>query len=429
MSENPVPGYQAEAPDEDFFCAFEFSYPLYEMAKLRWRALHDDADPARTGLNVFWHQDRLATAEDRWVTTPNIDTLYSLAWLSLDRGPVQIRIPPAEGRYLNLALLDMYSNNFACLSQRDVGSLGAQLLVVGPRWQGDLPPDRAVIQAPADDVLVMTRTLVDDEADLAAARRVQQGFLIDGPTGSSQEPAPWRSPDPGGDFVSLVRDALRRNPPRAYEDRYDRLLRRVGLIGEQHDAFDARWSELVPAFLARIKASVRRVNQPVDGWVTSKPRVGDFGTSYSLRAITALGGLLALPAREAMYINTDLDASVTELHGGNVYRLDMPPDGVPAGAFWSLTLYEKTPLGQNFLAHNPLNRYAFTSRDNSLRSSADGLTVWISHRRPPAGLESNWLPAPDAPMRLTLRAYHPGPDLLAGRFRIKPVVRLDDYGQ
>lgn len=93
-----APGDQGGAPSQpsaaQFQAAFEVAFPVYEMAKLRHKALIERSDPGWTGLNAFWHQDALATAEDRWVTTPNIDTLYSVAWVDLSRGPVRLTIPP-----------------------------------------------------------------------------------------------------------------------------------------------------------------------------------------------------------------------------------------------------------------------------------------------------------------------------------------------
>ncbi|MEZ5653936.1 MAG: DUF1254 domain-containing protein [Burkholderiaceae bacterium] len=416
------------ASDEDFFQAFEFALPVYEMAKLRWRALHDPTDPARTGLNAYWHQQSIATADDRWVTTPNIDTLYSVAWVDLSQGPVRVRIPACDGRYVNLAMLDMYSNNVEWLSQRDVGNGGAELTVVGPHWRGELERDLRVVHAPYDDILLFARTLVDDQSDTPAAREVQQGFTVSASLPVTDERAPARSDDVGEDFFSLAGHALRRNPPRAHEAAIETVLTRVGLMGEPDEASLARWRALVPGFLQRLRQRVPRFNVPVDHWIQWPANMGDFGTSYGLRATVALGGLLALPRSEACYTYTEFDAQDRELHGQNVYCLVLPAEGVPADAFWSLTLYEKMPTGARFLAHNPLGRHAFTSRSRSLNTSDGKLVIWVSHRRPPPEFESNWLPAPDAPFRLSLRAYHPSPDLLAGRWQVAAVQRAEDFG-
>lgn len=414
----------------ELFTAFEYAFPVFEMAKMRWKALHDASDPTHTGLNTFWHQERLATAEDRWVTTPNIDTLYSIAWVDLSQGPVRVTIPATEGRYLNLAFLDIYSNNFECLSQRDVGSAGHEAILVGPTWIGEVPRDQSVIRAPFDDVMLFARTLVDSESDMPAARSVQHGIRVE-PLQPVEEERPLaRGASAGEDFVQVVRHAFRRNPPPAYESQFRTLLSAAGLLDNGDSAIDASmWSELLPVFLSRVTESTRKINVPVDGWVYAPLNMGNFGTSYRLRAAVARGGLLALPRSEAFYISTEFDSDERELHGDNVYSFELPVDGIPADAFWSLTLYEKMPNGARFLARNPLDRHAFTDRTVALHPRGGKQKVWISHRRPPEDLVPNWLPAPAAPFRLSLRAYHPRPELLAGTFRLNAVAKAEDYNQ
>lgn len=414
---------------EDLFAAFEYTFPVFEMAKLRWRALHDTDDSMHTGLNAFWHQERLATAEDRWVTTPNIDTLYSQAWVDLSQGPVQVTIPATDGRYINLAFLDIYSNNFESLSQRDVGTTGSKIVLVGPNWTGAIAVNQTIVRAPFNDVMLFARTLVDNDADMPAARAIQHGFLVEPLQAvNALDPVP-RGETEGEDFVRLVRDALQRNPPPPYESDFAPLLQAAGLYESIGYTMPNQWSEILPSFLTRITESTRKINQPIDGWVYAPLNMGNFGTSYSLRAAVARGGLLALPRNEAFYTSTEFDAHDEELHGDNIYCLELPANAdAPANAFWSLTLYEKMPNGARFLARNALNRHAFTDRSDAMQQSSSGpVTVWISHRRPPDGLVPYWLPAPSAPFRLSYRAYHATPELLAGTFKLKPVQKTNDF--
>ncbi|MCB1544190.1 MAG: DUF1254 domain-containing protein [Methylobacteriaceae bacterium] len=418
--------------DDQFYEAFEFAFPLYEMAKLRWNALFDPSNSNYTGLNAFWHQEKLATAADRWVTTPNIDTLYSVAWLDLSNAPVRVKLPPADGRYLSIALLDMYTNNFALLTYRDFGVAGGEAILVGPNWTGPLPKNETVIQAPFDDVMLFARVLVYDDVDLPKARAIQHALAVV-PMGEAQsKDAPARSKDAGEDFVSLIRDALSRNPPKSYEAGIRRLLEQVGLLPSElvdDVAFNAsmrRWNELIPDFLARLRGYLATARKSIDHWIYSPRNLGDFGTSYLLRATVARGGLLALPITEAFYVNTERDFRDEELKGSNIYCLRLPESGIPTDAFWSLTLYENMPSGARFLVDNPLNRYALTNRTTKSETGA-GVTIWISHERPPAALEANWLPAPAGPFRLVLRAYYPKPALLDGSFRLAPIRKVANF--
>lgn len=342
---------------------------------------------------------------------------------------MRIAFPASPGRYLSLAMLDMASNNFSCMSTRDVGDAGAEWVLVGPDWRGDLPADTTVVRAPTRDVLLFGRTLVNDEADLPAARAVQHGLAVRPLQAAARIDALQRSNDTGEDFVALVRETLKRNPPLAHEQGKVGVLTRVGLLGTTPGSMTPRlWAQSIPVFLDRLREFGKRINAPVDHWVYAPTNMGDFGTAYTLRAAVGLVGFLALPRREAFYMSTEFDAADQPLHGDHIYRFDLPRDGVPAHAFWSLTMYEKMPNGQRFLAANILNRYTFTDRNEaSLRAHGGRTSVWMSRQAPPPGHESNWLPAPSGPFRLSLRAYHPSAELLGGSFRLEPVRRFDSF--
>ena len=89
-------------------------------------------------------------------------------------------------------------------------------------------------------------------------------------------------------------------------------------------------------------------------------------------------------------------------------------------------MYEATADGQYFFTDNPLKRYAVGDRTPGLKRNADGsLDIWIGRADPGGERTANWLPAPKSgPFAMTLRAYLPKPELLDGRFRFPPVVKL-----
>ena len=96
--------------------AWFFTLPLIEMAMTRSR------EAAKGGrLNTLSHVRDLLTHTARLVTMPNNDTLYSSAHLDLSQVPVTLSVPPSGDRYLSVALMDMYTNNFAILGSRTTG--------------------------------------------------------------------------------------------------------------------------------------------------------------------------------------------------------------------------------------------------------------------------------------------------------------------
>jgi hypothetical protein len=71
---------------------------VYEYAQLYEQAV-DTTSTGSTGFNRFHHQRDLATPQFTAFKTPNLDALYSNAWLDLRAGPALLEIPPIPDRY------------------------------------------------------------------------------------------------------------------------------------------------------------------------------------------------------------------------------------------------------------------------------------------------------------------------------------------
>lgn len=72
---------------------------------------------------------------------------------------------------------------------------------------------------------------------------------------------------------------------------------------------------------------------------------------------------------------------------------------------------------------NPIDRYSIGDRSDFLDYNDDGLlTLFIQSESPGALLESNWLPIPDGPFRLTMRLYGPDESVRDGRYMLPGVV-------
>ena len=165
----------------------------------------------------------------------------------------------------------------------------------------------------------------------------------------------------------------------------------------------------------------------IEGWSYPASRLGDFGQDYGLRASVAVSGLAALPPIEAMYMRAQGDQPGALFEGLRNWVLHFPADALPpVKSFWSLSLYEATEDGQFYFTDNPINRYAIGDRTSGLTYNADGsLDIWIGHAPPEGDRAANWLPAPEGPFALFLRAYLPKPELLDGGYRF-PAVKLAD---
>lgn len=414
--------------------AFTYAFPIYEMMRLRWAYVEDPASPTRGGVNQIAHGRELIDYRRRTVTTPNNDTLYSRTILDLSSGPVQVHVPDTNGRYYSLAFYDVFSNNFANIGRRLTGTREGDFIVVGPRWQGELPEGARIIRSPNDDVLVLTRILVDGPADLPAARALQDGVRIQALTQQASKRPQGVAPAPNdaGRFVAVVNQALALNDAPPFEKPLLDRFSAVGICGKEC-SWEAlpqnvrdEWIRRFPAMLASLKKPIAGDAKPVNGWYYNPPQIGNFGTDYNYRAVVALNALLALERVEAVYPSAETDTRGDPFTGQRKYRLHIPPGGIPTDAFWSLSMYELMEDGRLFFAANPIDRYAIGDRTSGLKKNPDGsVDIMIQHDAPGADQMPNWLPAPGGAFRMVLRAYQPKSDVIDYRFRIPGVECID----
>jgi len=396
------------------------SLALIEMAAARARMLDPKSVGQHAGLNAFQHTRKLVAAGDRAITTPNNDTLYSNAFIDLTNGPVTLTVPDAGKRYLSVAIMDMYTNNNGIIGARTSGGAAGRWTLVGPAATQTGP---RVIKVATPHAWVLARTLVDDDADMAAAHKVQDGLKLSGAKAGPYPKYATRA-DAWPDYFRSV-DALLKTDPaptpaglaafaalKAKAPSFDRAA-----FGAEADIIDKGVEQ------GRAILNIGGARARFDGgWQYPAASLGDFGDDFRYRAVVAIAGIGALVPAEAMYMRA-------EGEDGRIFKSDKAwklslPAAMPVNAFWSLTMYEATADGQFFFTENRINRYAIGDRTRGIKRRGDGgIDIWISRTDPGGEKAANWLPAPKAgPYSMILRAYLPKPDLLQGRFRLPPVV-------
>ena len=421
-------------PNDRIDAAFEYAYPLYEFARTRFKAVQDASNLARYGANIVHHDRDLSDHRSRWVTTPNNDTLYSVAWLDLSGGPVEVSVaamPP--GRYWSVAFMDAFTNNFAMLGQRLDATGPVRVTLVGPGHHDTAPAGR-VIRAPGNDVWLLARWIVDGPADLPQAHAMQAGLQVVSPAANASgtpRVEPTASTDPAN-FLAVVNELLGRNPAPEHERPLLAQWSALGLRAGDTNAWasldqalrDAWTSRIGPAHGALPKGSMRS-RRMVQGWGLSPLQLGNYGDQYALRAGVALGGLGALEPLEAVYAGRQTDESGQVLDGRHRYRIGIPAEGIAADSFWSISMYQQEPDGRLFFTDNAIRRYSIGDRTPGLARNADGsLDIWLAHEQPSdERARANWLPAPAGVFRVTLRAYLPRVELREGRAPMPTVMR------
>jgi hypothetical protein len=418
--------------------AFYYTYPLYKLSDYRWIALNDAKARTHTKLNQFAHSREITSPKDRWANAPIVDALYSTAWIDLAHGPVTLHTPDTGERYYVLTLIDFYSNTFFYAGTGAAGNAAQRIWLVGPGWKGEVPAGVSLVRSPTNDVYLNLRVLVDGQADLPAAIRVQDGFRIVPAQAHAEAPAraqPLRD-DPQR-YLQVVNQMLELDPPPP--EQRERLQRyaQVGICGQACD-----WSSLTGpqqdawrALLPKLQAGFMQAYQKAgaaNGWIDYSPPGSLLGTdrqkNFAQRAYAlALGmGMLGLRREEANYWITLRDEQGEALDGERAYRIHLPAGGIPVKAFWSISLYTAEAEGQ-FLHTNPLDRHHVGSR-TGLVPNADGSIDILMQPEPPSdpALLPNWLPTPGAGKQFELfaRAYLPGERVLGGSFQMPPVQRV-----
>lgn len=433
-------------------------FPVYEMVRLRWRATADEANPQRQRLNRFRHVTQLADHRLQAVSTPNGDTLYSTAWLDLATEPMFLTVPPVGDLYYCYAFLDLASNNIAYVSHRLYRGAPPTHMIVGPAWRGDPSFEVRLVRAPTNSVWLLGRILVDAPDEVDRARILQARALLETPDMRNErrilesgelmryrtvppvEPiADWPAPHPADplDLFDQGMEALGESPlaerDRAMLETLAPLRLRPGRRFDRR-AFTEAERRAVLAGIAAGHADIRAAarggsadgngGRTIDGWHYGQRHLGNFGDDDLYRAATALVGLGALEPAEAVYVSCEADAEGRPLSGDEAYRIVFPAGGLPpAVAFWSLSAYARTADGRARFVENAIGRYAIGDRTPGLRRDADGGLTLHLQAVPPAGdAAANWLPIPRGEVRLVLRAYEPGEQLIEGNW-LAPGVR------
>ncbi len=108
------------------------------------------------------------------VTAPNADTLYSLAWLDLSKEPYILHVPDEHGRYYLMPMLNGWTDVFADPGTRTTGTGAGDFAIVGPGWQGELPPGVEELRSSTNMVWIIGRTYcTGTPEDYAAVHAIQ----------------------------------------------------------------------------------------------------------------------------------------------------------------------------------------------------------------------------------------------------------------
>jgi len=99
----------------------------------------------------------------------NHDTLLTVGWLDLSKGPQELHVPDFSDRYYSVQFTDPFNVDFAYVGTRTTGTKAADYRITGPNWEGEVPSGVTRISSPSNSVLVIGRILVYGDSDLPTA--------------------------------------------------------------------------------------------------------------------------------------------------------------------------------------------------------------------------------------------------------------------
>jgi hypothetical protein len=111
-----------------------------------------------------------ASSSNLMTTGVNRDTLLTVGWLDLSKGPQVLHVPGMAGRYYSVQFTDPSDGtDFAYVGTRTTGTQAGDYLITGPGWEGQVPSGMTQISSPNNSVLVLGRVLVESDSDLPTA--------------------------------------------------------------------------------------------------------------------------------------------------------------------------------------------------------------------------------------------------------------------
>lgn len=426
--------------------AYLYGYPLVMMETTRIQSAKYIGPE-----NQLRMVRQFPNAQFKEVVRPNVDTLYTTAFISMKEGPWAFEMPANNKRYELMPFMDAWTNVFASPGTRTSGNQGVTYLLAGPEWNGQVPKGMTLLKSPTDMVWLIGRTQTNGTADFATVHELQNRLRLtkwpqppdslSASTDSKRDAqAGWQvSTEPSlppvaqmkalntTEFFNRLMKLMVSNPP-SPEDA-PLLARLAQLEIKPGQAVHLSASNALSFSLGRWIANQRVMKalniKAQDGsWSYPPLNLGRYGTDYNTRAAVAMVGLGANLPEDAVYPNTALDHQGQALNGKHRYRLHFAANALPpVKAFWSITAYG----ADEFLIDNPLQRFAIGDRDPLVFNADGSLDLWVQ-ATPPSQKEAaaNWLPVQmGAPFLLNARLYWPEDKALNGQWKMPVVERLN----
>ena len=397
----------------------------YEYMLGRWLVLRQENLDFNEGFK--WNQiiHRAPGGVD-WAN-PNLDVVYSEAWVAVDeKSCTLIELPEIKGRYYTVQALNGWGEVTANINERNFKKhpFGRFAFCLKGAKGITLPKGTQRVDLPSKKSRILMR--IELGANPADAIALQKKVTMK-PTGSPQiEPMVVKLdfPDsklPGVEGFDKTEEILASEADLnvGMIDVRDRSLAVAKAAADP--AQRTRIDELIRKYaIPAFQGEIQKMGKPENGWV--RPRlIGNYRTDYTMRSVANYAGIWANNSKEVVYFTAQ------GLDGSQTYTQTYPMDALPGSKtryFWSVIAVD----GVDFkVMPNPLNRYLLNNQ-SPLKLNDDGsLTLAFAPKQPDDIPESNWLPTPNGrKYNLTYRFYGPAKDVSGGTYYPPLLVRTSE---
>lgn len=413
--------------------AYTFGFPLVLMdmtKELDTNVIEPDPQTGKAPLNQFVHHQ----------VDPKKDLQLSTAWLDLSHGPVVLELPNTEGRFYFMPMLDAWTNVLMTPGKRTTGSDPRKFVIVGPKWEGDIPPGTEFIRSKTNLMWIVGRTQASNDKEREKIADIQKEYKLYpleflGRTFTPPEGIIYANLDmqpavqkiftlTGEDFFKRLNDLMKDNPPTGDDAIFMKKLAEINIApGKDFNLKD--FDKKDQAFITHLpmamkdKFELERDRVLVDhvGWFTVRS-MGAWGTDYSKRAVIAYVGFGTNQDEEAIYPFISRDVEGNKFTSSKRYILHFEADEVPdTNSFYSFATYK--PDGYLF---GEKETVGLISQDRRMKFNEDrSLDIYIQKESPGKDKESNWLPTPDGEFLVGAQLYLPKLETITDSWTLPPV--------
>jgi hypothetical protein len=355
---------------------------------------------------------------------PNLDVIYSEAWIGLDeKSCTLIDIPEIKGRYYTVQALNGWGEVTANINERNFPKHpSGKFAFCLKKTVAVLPKGTQRVNLPNPKSRILMRIELGTHPESAIALQKKVTMKATGKPVIDEavvKPNFTNSALPGVEAFDKTEAILASeadiNPGMIDVREKASAVAKAAADRTQRARIDeVIRKQAIPAF----RSEIPKMGKAANGWV--HPRiVGNYRTDYVMRTITNYGGIWANSGKEVVYFEgRDFD-------GNQTFTQTFPKDALPrskARYFWSAIVVDSVDYK---VISNSLNRHLL-NKQSPLHFDDDGSLTLAFAPTLPAGIpESNWLPTPQGKKyNITYRFYGPTKDVTDGKYFPPPLVRI-----